>query len=84
MIRMVKSHSDLRILITGHTDADGSDTYNITLSKRRAASLERFFEANGLPKSRVEIDFKGENEPVDRNDTSEGKQNNRRVDFRFI
>ncbi len=84
MIRMVKSHSDLRILITGHTDADGSDAYNITLSKRRAASLERFFEANGLPKSRVEIDFKGENEPVDRNDTSAGKQKNRRVDFRFI
>jgi OOP family OmpA-OmpF porin len=84
MIRMVKSHSDLRILITGHTDADGSDTYNIALSKRRAASLEHFFEANGLPKSRVEIDFKGDNEPVDRNDTSEGKQKNRRVDFRFI
>ncbi len=84
MIRMVKSHSDLRILITGHTDSDGSDAYNISLSKRRAASLERFFEAHGLPKSRVEIDFKGENEPVDRNDTSEGKQRNRRVDFRFI
>jgi outer membrane protein OmpA-like peptidoglycan-associated protein len=84
MIRMVKSHSDLRILITGHTDSDGSDAYNISLSKRRAASLERFFEAHGLPKSRVEIDFKGENEPVDRNDTSAGKQKNRRVDFRFI
>jgi len=84
MIRMVKSHSDLRILITGHTDADGSDAYNIVLSKQRAASLERFFEAHGLPKSRVEIDFKGENEPVDRNDTNAGKQKNRRVDFRFI
>ena len=84
MIRMVKSHSDLRILITGHTDSDGSDAYNIDLSKRRAAALLRFFEANGLPKSRVEIDFKGEKEPVDRNDTPEGKQKNRRVDFRFI
>lgn len=84
MIRMVKSHSDLRILITGHTDSDGSDAYNIDLSKRRAATLMRFFEANGLPKSRVEIDFKGEKEPVDRNDTPEGKQKNRRVDFRFI
>ncbi|MFM6934341.1 MAG: OmpA family protein, partial [Flavobacteriales bacterium] len=84
MIRMVKSHSDLRILITGHTDSDGSAAYNIDLSKRRAASLLRFFEAHGLPKSRVEIDFKGEKEPIDRNDTNAGKQKNRRVDFRFI
>ena len=84
MIRMVKSHSDLRILITGHTDSDGSDVYNIDLSKRRAAALVRFFEKNGLAKSRVEIDFKGEKEPVDRNDTDTGKQKNRRVDFRFI
>jgi OOP family OmpA-OmpF porin len=84
MIRMVKSHSDLRILITGHTDSDGSDVYNIDLSKRRAAALVRFFEMNGLAKSRIEIDFKGEKEPVDRNDTNVGKQKNRRVDFRFI
>jgi outer membrane protein OmpA-like peptidoglycan-associated protein len=84
MIRMVKSHSDLRILITGHTDSDGSDAYNIELSKRRAAALVRFFEKNGLAKSRVEIDFRGEKEPVDRNDTDTGKQKNRRVDFRFI
>jgi outer membrane protein OmpA-like peptidoglycan-associated protein len=84
MIRMVKSHSDLRILITGHTDSDGSDVYNNDLSERRAAAIVRFFEKNGLAKSRVEIDFKGEKEPVDRNDTDLGKQKNRRVDFRFI
>ena len=84
MIRMIKSHSDLRILITGHTDSDGSDSYNVQLSKRRAAALVRFFELNGLAKSRIEIDFKGEKEPIDRNDTDDGKQKNRRVDFRFI
>jgi outer membrane protein OmpA-like peptidoglycan-associated protein len=84
MIRMVKSHSDLRILITGHTDSDGSDAYNIDLSKRRAAALMHFFEAHGLESSRVEIDFKGEKEPAGKNDTDSGKQKNRRVDFRFI
>ncbi|MEI8116025.1 MAG: OmpA family protein [Flavobacteriia bacterium] len=84
MIRIVKSHSDLRILITGHTDSDGSDSYNVQLSKRRATALVRFFELNGLAKSRLEIDFKGEKEPIDRNDTDDGKQKNRRVDFRFI
>lgn len=84
MIRMVKSHSDLRILITGHTDSDGSDAYNIDLSKRRAAALVQFFETHGLQPSRLEIDFKGEKEPVDKNDNDSGKQKNRRVDFRFI
>ena len=84
MIKMVKSHSDLRIKITGHTDADGSDRYNEKLSQKRAKALIRFFEENGLEKSRVVIDFKGEKQPVDSNKTPEGKQRNRRVDFTFI
>jgi len=81
---MVKSHSDLRIEITGHTDADGSDTYNLTLSKRRSEALLLFFTQNGLAKDRMVISFKGEREPVDKSQTNEGKQRNRRVDFRFI
>jgi OOP family OmpA-OmpF porin len=84
LIRMVKSHSDLRIQITGHTDADGSDVYNLDLSARRAKALLNFFEQHGLPQDRVEIQFKGEAEPVDKNDNEKGKQKNRRVDFRFI
>jgi OOP family OmpA-OmpF porin len=84
MIKMVKSHSDLRIKITGHTDADGSDRYNEKLSQKRAKALIRFFEDNGLEKSRVVIDFKGEKQPIDSNKTPEGKQKNRRVDFSFI
>jgi OOP family OmpA-OmpF porin len=84
LIRMVKSHSDLRIQITGHTDADGSDAYNLELSKRRSDALIEFFVQNGLPKDRVDMQFKGENEPADDNSTEEGKQHNRRVDFNFI
>lgn len=84
MIKMVKSHSDLRIKITGHTDSDGSDKYNKQLSKNRAQALIHFFQQNGLEKSRVVIDFKGEKEPVDSNNTLDGKQRNRRVDFTFI
>ena len=84
LIRMVKSHSDLRIQITGHTDADGSNAYNLKLSKERAKALLLFFEQNGLPKDRVVIDFKGETQPVDVNNNEQGKQKNRRVDFKFI
>ena len=84
MIKMVKSHSDLRIKITGHTDADGSDSYNDKLSKRRSETIIRFFETNGLKRDRIVIDYKGEKKPVDSNKTEDGKRKNRRVDFEFI
>jgi OOP family OmpA-OmpF porin len=84
IVRVVDGHSDLRIRVTGHTDADGSDAYNIDLSKRRAQALIDFFVSQGLKPSRIEIDFKGESLPVDSNKTSQGKQKNRRVDFQFV
>lgn len=84
MIRVVDGHSDLRIKVTGNTDSDGSEAYNLELSKRRAQALIDFFVSNGLSKDRIEIDFKGETNPIDTNNTPEGKQRNRRVDFSFI
>lgn len=84
MARVVDGHSDLRIMVTGHTDGDGSDAYNIELSKRRAEAIVNHFVSLGLSKDRIVIDFKGEREPIDNNNTPEGKQKNRRVDFSFI
>jgi OOP family OmpA-OmpF porin len=84
LVRVVDGHTDLRIRVTGHTDADGSDAYNVDLSKRRAQALIDFFVSKGLNANRIEIDFKGESVPVDNNSTPEGKQRNRRVDFAFI
>ncbi len=84
MIRVVNGHSDLRIQVTGHTDADGSEIYNQDLSRRRAKSIEVFFNANGLELKKLQIDFKGESEPIDNNKTEAGKKLNRRVDFKFI
>lgn len=84
MVRVVDGHSDLRIRVTGHTDSDGSDDYNIELSKKRAKVLIDFFVEHGLSPDRIEIDFKGEKNPIDSNTTPEGKQRNRRVDFAFI
>lgn len=84
MIKVVNGHSDLRIKITGHTDADGSELYNQDLSRRRAEALKLFFKSNGLELHKLEIDFKGESEPIDNNTSEEGKKHNRRVDFKFI
>ena len=84
MIRIVNGHPDLRVQVTGNTDSDGSDEYNDGLSKRRAEAIITFFESQGIKVDRLLIEFKGEKNPVDRNDTPEGKQRNRRVDFSFI
>ncbi|MEY3237536.1 MAG: hypothetical protein RI883_1637 [Bacteroidota bacterium] len=84
MVRVVEGHTDLRIKVIGNTDADGSDSYNLELSKKRAEVIINFFVSKGLSRDRIEIDFKGESNPVDTNNTPEGKQKNRRVDFSFI
>lgn len=84
MIKIVKGHSDLRVKVTGHTDSDGSDQYNDTLSWNRAQAITNYFVKRGLSADRLVIEFKGERSPIDTNNTSQGKQRNRRVDFRFI
>ena len=84
MIKIVKGHSDLRVQVTGHTDSDGTNRYNDSLSMRRADAITRYFVLRGLSADRLEIDFKGESQPADTNDTPQGKQRNRRVDFKFI
>lgn len=82
--KIIFSHSDLRILVIGHTDSDGSNAYNDVLSKKRAEAIIKFFTTKGLRRDRIVIDFKGETDPVDSNATAEGKSKNRRVDFKFI
>ncbi len=84
IIKIIKSHSDLRIQVIGHTDSDGTDFYNKHLSKRRAQRIIDFFTKNGLRRDRIVIDFKGELHPVESNTTDDGKRLNRRVDFSFI
>ncbi len=84
MIRVVSSHTDLRVLVIGNTDSDGSDNYNDDLSKRRAQAIINYFKSHGLSEDHLEFQWNGEKNPVDLNSTPEGKQKNRRVEFRFI
>jgi OOP family OmpA-OmpF porin len=84
MARILDGIHDLRVEVIGHTDAVGTDEYNIELSKRRAKAIKDYFKFQGIEPDKLEIDFKGERQPVDSNNTPEGKQRNRRVDFKFI
>ena len=83
-MQVVLGHSDLRIKVIGHTDAVGSDIYNVDLSQRRAQSIIDYFVSQGLARDRIQIEFKGETDPIADNETEAGKQLNRRVDFSFI
>ena len=69
----------IRVLITGHTDNEGRDDYNQRLSENRSASVKAEMVKRGIDPNRIETDGKGESEPIDTNDTPEGRQNNRRV-----
>ena len=80
--RMLQDHGDLRVRIEGHTDSVGEDADNLDLSGRRAAAVKSFLvETYGVDDSRLETEGFGETKPVDDNTTSEGRQNNRRVEL---
>jgi outer membrane protein OmpA-like peptidoglycan-associated protein len=68
------------VLIVGHTDATGSDSYNYGLSERRARSARNYLVMQGVPGDRIQTAGRGEGEPVDTNETADGRQQNRRVE----
>lgn len=70
------------VKIVGHTDSDGNDADNLVLSKKRAETVKSFLVKNfGIEASSLTTDGKGESQPIDNNNTAEGKANNRRVEF---
>ena len=79
---VLKENATVKVRIIGHTDSDGEDAKNLDLSKRRAASVKNALQSEfGIDAARMEADGKGESQPVAPNTTSEGKANNRRVEF---
>jgi len=77
-------HTSVRIRITGHTDAQGSDEYNLALGLRRAAETKRYLAALGIDESRMEIVTMGEERPAVQGNTQEAYALNRRCEFEVI
>jgi len=78
---ILNKYPDTNILVTGHTDSDGTDDYNQALSERRAKAVSDYATMQGVPSSRFSVIGLGENEPVATNDTEDGKHLNRRVEI---
>ncbi|ATC38111.1 OmpA family protein [Elizabethkingia anophelis] len=81
LIPVFKNNPDTNINVYGHTDAKGTDSYNIGLSERRANSVISYFVANGLSRGRFVAKGMGKAEPIATNDTEAGRAQNRRVEF---
>ena len=72
---------DAHFLIEGHTDADGSNEYNLELSRLRAEAVRSVLVAGGVPPDQIETQGYGETRPIASNNSSNGKAQNRRVEI---
>ena len=75
------AHPSLRVDVEGHTDSVGGDEYNQRLSEQRAGSVKDFLTQNGISMNSVTAVGFGKTRPVASNDTSAGRQQNRRVEL---
>ena len=78
---LLNDNKNIKIEIAGHTDAVGSDVDNLTLSNNRANAVVNYLLGKGIAKDRLSAKGYGETKFIATNDTDEGKQLNRRVEF---
>jgi len=81
MVRVFASYPDTNIEVQGHTDSSGSESYNQTLSERRAKVVTTYLIKRGVSSSRLKTVGYGESSPKYNNDSEEGRAQNRRVEF---
>lgn len=81
---LMKEHEGMVIRINGHTDSDGGEDYNDELAVRRAAAVEAYLKTQEVPQRRLSVVGYGLHRPIATNDTEEGRQLNRRVEFTIM
>lgn len=80
-IQQLKAESTLSVVISGHTDFEGSVSYNFALSQRRSFVVQDYLVSHGIHPSRIQMMSYGETMPKDSNATTDGKARNRRVEL---
>ena len=81
--KILNRYPDTGIVVTGHTDNEGSEDYNLKLSKRQAESLKAYLVDVGVSPSRLEAFGLGARQPIAPNDTEEGRRHNRRIEIQI-
>lgn len=77
----MKANPSYSLAIVGHTDNTGSEEYNQKLSEDRAEAVKSYLIKKGIGEISITASGKGESEPIETNDTPEGREKNRRVVF---
>lgn len=84
LVETMQAHPESKWKIEGHTDAIGSDSYNMDLSRQRAQSVVDYLVSKGVDRNRLEIVAHGESKPIADNNSPEGRAMNRRVEVNLI
>jgi outer membrane protein OmpA-like peptidoglycan-associated protein len=84
VVTFMNENPNVEIQIEGHTDAKGTDDYNLNLSGGRITSVEAYMESKGIAPNRIVTKSYGESVPIADNETEEGRQQNRRVEFKIL
>ena len=84
LANIFKEYPDTNILVEGHTDNTGSESYNLTLSKNRAQAVTNFLTDHGIAANRFDTKWYGEAQPKYDNSTAEGRSKNRRVEIAIV
>ncbi|MFN6944255.1 MAG: OmpA family protein [Cytophagaceae bacterium] len=84
LAKLLKEHTSVRIEVSGHTDNVGNADLNMALSEKRAKAVYDYLIQNGIPAARLKFKGYGSLQPIDSNETPEGRQNNRRTEFKIL
>lgn len=84
LVQLLKDNATLHIELGSHTDDKGADDYNLKLSDARAASVVAYLVGKGIALERLMVKGYGESAPVATNETEEGRQQNRRTEFKVL
>ena len=84
VVKLMNENPTMKLELSGHTDNVGSDDANLTLSQNRAGSVVAYLNSKGISSDRLVAMGYGESSPVATNDTEEGRELNRRVEFKIL
>ncbi len=84
VVKLLNENPSIEIEMSAHTDSRGADDYNFRLSDNRARSVMEYILSKGISPGRIVSKGYGETKPVATNDTDDGRQLNRRVEFTIV
>jgi type IX secretion system PorP/SprF family membrane protein len=80
----LKQKANWNLVLDGHTDNLGDEDANLLLSKNRVEAVKSYLISKGISENRIKVNYFGETKPIADNNTSEGRQKNRRVEFKIV